>query len=65
MSGPSAEQKLAAYEAAGARERKLVRDLVRKGTRREVELVLELYHYFPGAHLVKNALQLPPPTTRD
>jgi hypothetical protein len=55
VSGLSVEQKLAAYNAAGDPQRKLVRDLVRKGTRPEVDLVLEIYHYFPTAHLVKNA----------
>lgn len=58
---PSAEDQLAAYDAAGDSERKLVRDLVRKGTRPEVDLVLEIFHYFPGSHLVKSAPRLPDP----
>lgn len=60
----NAEEALAAYESAGPEEQKLVRDLVRKGTRREGELVLEILHYFPGAHVVKNAPRLPDPADR-
>lgn len=59
--GLSAEEQHAAYESAGEAEKKLARDLARKGTRREAELVLEIFHYFPGAHLVKNAPRLPSP----
>lgn len=59
--GPSAEQRLQAYERAGKAERKLARDLARLGTRRESEVLLELLHYFPGAHLVKHASPALPP----
>jgi hypothetical protein len=60
----NAEEKVAAYEAAGEPERKLARDLARKGTKEEVDLLLEIYHYFPGTRLVKNAPSLPPPASR-
>jgi hypothetical protein len=45
----STEQLVAAYEQAGKKEQKLVRDLKREGSRDEVERVLELLHYFPGS----------------
>jgi hypothetical protein len=57
--GLTAELAVAAYEGAGSKERKLVRDLVRKGSPREVEVVIELLHYFPGAYLVKTPERLP------
>jgi len=59
--GLSAEEQHAAYESAGPEEKKLARDLARKGTRRESELLLERYHYLPGCYLVKNAPRLPTP----
>lgn len=49
----STELLVATYEAAGANERKLVRDLHRKGKTAEVERVLEILHFFPSAKLVK------------
>lgn len=59
--GLTGEQQVAAYDAVGKAERKFARDLVRKGTRREAELVIEIYHYFPGTRLVRNEPRLPPP----
>lgn len=50
-----------AYERAGKAERKLARDLARVGTRRESEVLLEILHHFPGAHLVKHASPALPP----
>ncbi len=64
MSILTAEELLAAYEAAGEPERKLARQLSAKGTRRESEVLLEILHFFPGAHLVKNAQRLPDPEDR-
>ena len=49
----STEELVAAYEQAGEKERKLVRDLHRLGEKDEVERVLELLHYFPGTRLVR------------
>ena len=62
MSTP--EEKLAAYDAVSKAEQKLVRDFVRRGTRREVDLVLDIYHYFPGTRLVRNSPRLPLPADR-
>lgn len=59
-----AEELLAAYEAAGPKERALARQLAAKGTRRESEVLLEILHFFPGAYLVKNAQRLPDPEDR-
>ena len=51
----STNELVAAYEAAGKNEQKLVRDLKRKGTNAEIERTLELYHFFPGIKLLRRA----------
>lgn len=50
---PTTEELAAAYEKAGAPEKKLVRDLMRAGKGKEARVLCEILEAFPGAHLVK------------
>lgn len=48
---PTTEELVQAYSSADVETKKLVRDLVRKGTPDESRVVLEILHYFPGTHV--------------
>lgn len=50
-SPPATEELVKVYDAADKETKKLIRDLVRKGTESESRLVLEVLHYLPGSHV--------------
>lgn len=48
---PSTEDLVAAYEAAGKDEKRLVRSLIKAGHGQEAKRLTEILHYFPGTRL--------------
>lgn len=48
---PTTEDLVAAYDAAGEKEKRLVRSLIRGGHGKEAKRLTELLHYFPRSKL--------------